>query len=82
MTIPSPEEVAKEIVDAYYSTVGAYPGEQAIARIIFRDRSRLIQYIREKMQELKVEVDKDDWSYCTGRNEAIEAVEKLLEGIK
>ena len=83
MTLPSPEEVAKE----FYKKNFYYDGEngfvEKFSEFITLDRSRLIQHIREKMpSKPKKAKNFNDDEWVRGFNDALEAVEKILEEVK
>ena len=73
-TLPSPEELAKEILNTYEKNSSLRSCLEAFGRIIQQDRSRLIAYLKENMP--KKDRKCDEWT--EGWNSAIEAVEKLL----
>ena len=97
MTLPSPslksaEEVAKEIAKKWYAGEGPIPAQmlaRTLSQAIQTDRSRLIQYIREKMPKkiggtprgskdfhLATNAKVEGWNSC------IEAFKKLLQEVK
>ena len=89
-----PEEVAKEIKRIAFRLSHEYGDRKdwfykcvdpSIIQSIKLDRSRLIQYIREKMPKNRPYEDRmcdEPDCFPEGWNSCIEAVEKLLEGMK
>lgn len=87
MTLPTPEEVAKEIANAL-PRIRISHNQNFLTYIIKLDRSRLIQHIREKIQKLKgfcnaekLGLKHEDECPIEIEKAALEAVEKILEGI-
>ena len=83
-SLKSAEEVAKAIIEKWNGVDSvSRPLIYLLTDTVSRDRSRLVQYIREKMPKERVySEDRDASVYDSGFNDAIEAVEKLLEGMK
>lgn len=83
MALHAPEEVAKEYMDSrgYISIM-----RMSLAEAIKLDRSRMVQYIREKMPKKedmrKLNIDGFERGEKLGWNSCIEAVEKILEEVK
>lgn len=90
MTLPTPEEVASIILTLLHVPPDYFLKEKGreLIKIIIADRSRLIQHIREKIQKLKgfcnaekLGLKHEDECPIEIEKAALEAVEKILEGI-
>ena len=87
-SLKSPEEMAKEIINTIRQFDDCEYRLEEAEKVIKLDRSRIIQYIREKMPKPYGTMaycdaeNKDEINHFEGWNSALEAVEKILEGMK